>query len=388
MNKRVISFCCCLFIAVAAIAAVREMDTLKTIYQNEMKRLSSEYQNERLRAPQEHTASMRELEMGYQKSGDLKGLLAVRKERLRFVRNPKVSSIQPVSIPKRLQELQQAYISRCSNMGSDYKTKTRELHTKYMSALENLQKALTQKGEIESALEVMSEIDELKNGGTPTASSGRGTARVANPLSTSPVRPSGDMLDIESLSSLLNGEVVRWNSYSREITITYDFSEESQMKDWKGGEWDTSRRLLRCNRTVAWVKLQLLKVVKVEYDVHFEGYEEFTAGFLIGDSLKADLVGGDVLNAKLFQTSEQHPLCSFSADFDRRRKYRSKIVIEKGRAEWSLNGGRVRRAILQVPIRYPTYVGFGSMTSVSGYDNISITGILSKEYETYLKQKL
>ena len=364
------------------------MEKLKAIYNTQMKRIASDYQNERLRAPQEHTASMRELEIGYQKSGDLKGLLAVRKERLRFVSNPKVSNIQPVAIPKRLQELQQAYITRCSNMGSDYKTKTRELHTKYMSALENLQKELTQKGKIESALEVMSEIDELKNGGTPTASSGRGTARVANPLSTSPVRPSGDVLDIESLSSLLNGEVVRWNSYSREITITYDFSEESQMKDWKGGEWDTSRRLLRCNRTVAWVKLQLLKVVKVEYDVHFEGYEEFTAGFLIGDSLKADLVGGDVLNAKLFQTSEQHPLCSFSADFDRRRKYRSKIVIEKGRAEWSLNGGRVRHGILQVPIRYPTYVGFGSMTSVSGYDNISITGILSKEYETYLKQKL
>jgi hypothetical protein len=171
MNTCRIVLSCCLCFSVSAIAAVPNVDTLKTIYKNEMQRFSSERQCERIRAPQKLISSMRELETSYQRAGDLKGVLAVRKERVRFLRNPKVSDIQPVSIPKRLRELQKAYISRSSNIESDYKTAKRELLTKYISALENLKIALTQKGKLESALEVMSEIEELKNQGTPTYSS-------------------------------------------------------------------------------------------------------------------------------------------------------------------------------------------------------------------------
>ncbi len=386
MKTRVLILCC-LFYAISAVAAVPEMEKLKAIYNTQMKRIASDYQGERLRAPQEHTSSMRELESSYQKSGDLKGLLAVRKERLRFVNNPRVSAIEPVTTPVRLRDLQQKYISRYSNMGTDNDTKTRDLHAKYLSALENLQIALTQKGKIESALAVMNEIEETKSGNA-AASDKPTSAPAADPFSTPSAGRKSDILDLETLNGVLNGNVTRWNSYSREITVTYDFSEASQMEDWKGGVRDASRGIMLCENTVAWVRLQLLQVLKVEHDVHFEGYKHFKAGFLIGDSLQADLIGGDTLDANLFQTSSQHPVTRFSTAFDRRRTYRSALAFQQGRAEWSLNGGRTRRGTLQVPIRYPAYVGFGTMRSVSGYDNISITGILSKEYEAYLKQKL
>jgi hypothetical protein len=63
-------------------------------------------------------------------------------------------------------------------------------------------------------------------------------------------------------------------------------------------------------------------------------------------------------------------------------------MFQSGRIEWSVDRTRVRRSSLEAPIRYPTYVGFGHMGATSGYDNITITGILSKEYIAYLMQQL
>ncbi len=368
-------------------AAVPEMDKLKGIYEKELARLKSESQAEKLRLPQDHIAAMRELERTYQQSGELKSLLAVRGERERFIGNPSITAIVPVTTPDHLRTLQQSYIEQYKSLSSDRKTKIGDLREKYIRALENLQKDLTRQGKIESALAVMKEIESEQDsfeGGDNAADSGGAVISpdlIAKPRSTT--------LDIDALNELLHGEVRRWNSYSRQITITYDFSEPEQMEDWKGGELDELRGLLVCERTVAWVRPQFLKILEVGHDAFFDEEHEHLAGLVIGNSIQAHLTGGTVLEAKLFQTSEQHPLTRFvEAGSPSIRVHRSELTIQNGRVEWTVDRTRARRAILQVPIRYPTYVGVGHMGSRSAYDNITITGILSKEYEAYLKQQL
>jgi hypothetical protein len=130
-------------------------------------------------------------------------------------------------------------------------------------------------------------------------------------------------------------------------------------------------------------------VSEIKYDAFFDEENEHRAGMIVGSSLQAHLIGGTVLEAKLFQTSEEHPLTRFVENGSPSiRVHRSELLIQNGRVEWTVDRTRARRALLQVPIRYPTYIGVGYMGSKSAYDNITITGILSKEYEAYLKQQL
>ena len=366
--------------------AVPEMDKLKSIYQTELVRLKTEAQGERLRLPQEHIAAMRELEMTYQQSGELKSLLAVRAERERFIANPSVSAIVPVSGPEHLRTLQQAYVERYNGLSAEREAKIRDLEDKYLKALEKLQKDLTRQGQIESALAVMNER-ESHAGNSDEGTSGDTVAdAIAADLITAPRRAT---LDSSTLNKLFNGEVISWNSYSREIAIRYDFSDARQMEDWKGGAMDEVRGMLVCERTVAWARLQMLNVTEITYDALFEGDEQ-RAGMVVGNSLQAHLIGrSGIVEAKLFQTSEEHPLTRFTESGNMSaRVHHSELSIRGNRVEWSVNKGRSRNAIVQTPIVYPTYLGFGYMGSVSAYDNITVKGVMSKEYEAYLKQQL
>ena len=365
--------------------AVPEMEKLKNIYQSELSRLKTEAQGERLRLPQEHIAAMRELELMYQNDGELKPLLAVRGERERFISDPSVSAIVPVSSPKRLRSLQQTYIERYSGLSRERKTKLKELKDRYLQALEKLQKDLTRQGDIESALAVMNERDSYDSG----ADEGTSDSAADVPLPTSALTPRSTTLDVNALNMLLHGQVVRWNSYSRQITISYDFSDARQMEDWKGGRMDAVRGMLVCDRTVAWMRPQLLEVEEAKYDALLDGDED-RAGMVVGNSLQAHLIARTgIVEAKLFQTSEEHPLTRFTESREPSASvHHSELTIQNRSIEWTVDQGRSRKAILQVAIPYPTYVGFGHMGSVSAYDNITITGILSKEYEAYLRQQL
>jgi len=367
-------------------SAVPEMDNLKTIYKAELARLRTETQGERLRMPQEHIAALKDLEMTYQQSGELKALLAVRKERERFIRDPSVPAIVLVSTPAKLRSLQQSYIERYNGLSSEQESKIDDLTEKYLRALEKLQKDLTRQGKIESALAVMNEIESPES--DPVEDPTDTVDPAPSPVASRPIPPSTS-LDINTLSTLLFGRVLRWNSPTRQITIVYDFSDASQMTDWKGGRLDALRGMLVCDRTVSWARLQMLQISEIKYDAFFDG-DDYRAGLVVGNALQAHLVGGDdALEAKLFQTSEQHPVISFAeSGSTSARVHHSEFSVRDNRIDWSVDRGRKRTAVLQTPIRYPTYFGFGHMGAVSAYDNITVTGILSKEYEAYLKQQL
>ncbi len=376
----------CMMSALSA-PAVPEMDKLKSIYQTELTRLKSHWQGERLRLPLNHIAAMRDLEATYQQVGELKPLLAVRGERERFAANQSVDDIIPVAGPARLRVLQEAYIKDFKVLSTERVTRTFELREKYLRALVNLQKNLTRKGQIQSAVAVMNEVEARKKEfgvGNRDAVVGDGG------LPTVPhTKPRSSRLDIDALNDLLHGEVMRWNSQNRQITITYDFSDGEQMEDWKSGERDAARGMLACERTVAWLRPELLQISEVKYDAFVDEERKQRAGMVVGDSLQAHLISGAVLQAKLFQVSEQRPITRFvETSRPLSRVHRSELSIQNDRIEWVVNHARARQAILQEPIRYPACVGFGHMESKSAYDNITITGILSKEYEAYLKQQL
>ena len=109
-----------------AASSVPELDRLKLIYQQGVKRLKITSQTQRLHIPQNHIKAMRALELVYQNSGDLKSLLAVRKERERFIEDPRVDTMIPVETPNKLRSLQESYIS---NYSSITKNRTQEIDT-------------------------------------------------------------------------------------------------------------------------------------------------------------------------------------------------------------------------------------------------------------------
>ena len=365
--------------------AVPESDKLIGIYKKELTRFASQYQSDRLRAPQDHVAAMRNLETRYQQSGELKSLLAVREERERFVANPSASGMQLVTTPSGLRRLQESYVSKNAALHADYATKKETLRTKFLHAMENLQKELTRQGKIQAALSVMKEIEGVDSIGSQGNSEGTTSAPGPAP---SPARRWGSILDADALGEILHGKIARWNSRSRQITILYDFSDAQQMGDWQGGEFDKTRGILRCEKTVAWAREHFSVILEVHCDMIYDG-DSKRAGMVVGQALQAHLAGDDPLAATLFQTSKQHPISNFTrTNAGGTTSHRSEMIFQNGSVEWSVDKSRTRRAILQVPIPYPTYVGFGHMRAASGYDNISITGILSKKYVAHLKQQL
>lgn len=362
--------------------SVPELDRYKSIYQKEIKRLKKTSQSQRLHIPQNHIKAMRALELEYQNSGDLKNLLAVRKERERFIGDPRVNSMTPVTDPSKLRALQKFYIA---NYSSITETRTREidnLKEGYISRLKKLQTTLTKQGKINEALVVMSEIESSDS--IDDSFTGGITPYAISPTSNQPSKT----LNIDTLGTLLHGKITRWNSYNNQITVEYDFSDNDQMLDWKGGEINDLKNTLDCNNTVAWFKLQMEEISQIECDMSLKR-SGHNAGIVIGKSLTAIITSGRPTMAKVYQSSPYNPILVVR-DIEKisGNKYHSVLTINSKQVGWSINKGLTRHGIINNSIVYPTFIGVGEMTSLSSYCNISITGILSKKQVELLKQQL
>jgi len=370
---------------IAADSGVSELDRLKGIYQQELKRLQSQSRTQRLHAPQDHIKAMRKLEMKFQQSGELRNLLAVRKERERFIGDPRIDAISPVSSPPELRKLQQTYVSSYNTIREKRTREASDTKEKYIIILKKLQKKLTQQGKIESALTVMNEIEAEESGVSTTAPS-TGSSFDSNEFSSEPTKSSE--IEIESLKELLHGEILRWNSYNKEITIKYDFSDENQMQDWKGGEWDGLSDVLNCRLTVAWLKIQMSEIRRIECDMFFQN-SPHSAGLVIGNSMTAMIKEGRTIDGKIYQTSSEDAAVKIvNIENSYGQPYRNVISINDRQISWKVNGGRLRHGTLQDSIIYPTFIGFGSMSSESSYNNVTITGILSKKQIERLKKQM
>jgi len=363
-------------------SSVPELDRYKSIYQKELKRLTATSQTQRLFVPQNHIKAMKKLEMEYQQSGDLKNLLAVRKERKRFIGDPRVHAIIPVATPTKLRALQESYIANYDSIKENRTQGIDELKEKYIAVLKNLQTTLTKQGKIDEALVVMNEIE------SSDSTSGSFSTDFVPYVEAPNSGQAPKTLNKDTLGTLVHGKVVRWNSYNNQITIHYDFSDSNQMLDWKGGEIDRLRKTLVCKNSVAWLTLQMEDISNIECDMSFQQSDN-QAGIVVGNSLTALLTGGRPTTARIYQSSPQNPvLVVRDIENYTGNKYHSLITLNSKQVSWSINGGGARRGIMNNSIIYPTFIGFGHVTSSSSYDNITITATLSKKQLERFKQQL
>ncbi len=397
MKRKLINFITLLML-VSAITAfsqptgVAELDHYKTIYEQEVSRLMAKTQMQRLHIPQEHIKALQKLENEYQQAGDLRNLLIVRKERERFISDPRVNKIIPVSTPIKLRNLQVAYIHNYKAIKQARKKATEDIRSKYMAALKRLQTKLTKQGKIDDALIVMKELDALQSGTDngitiEKTDFSNFTSTNDNTFRAPTTHKAGD-LDAKTIAKLLNGEVNRWNSYNHEITIKYDFSNRDQAQDWKGGKIRGVRGRITCNRTIAWLKLQFSDIKRIEVDM-LPSSTEKRAGFVVGRDLTAMITKDRTLDGKIYQSSEQSPIVTI-ANIKQvyAQPYTSIVTINKQQISWNINGGRTRHGVLKQPIEYPTFIGLGCMTVESSYASVTVTGVLSTKMINRLKAKL
>ena len=377
--------------ACAGTGDIPELSRYKTIYDREMARLATKIQSQRLHVPQDHIKALRKLEEEYQKSGELIKLLAVRRERERFIGDPRADHINMVDTPLKLRELQKSYIANYKAILNKRRIEKESIRDNYIGVLEKLQKKLTQQGEIEKALVIMKEVKAVESGSTTSSSASAGNSGITDGSNSSTNGSSihkGNTIDAKVLATILHGEIVRWNSYNNEITIKYDFSDDKQLLDWKGGKIKGIRGRLTCNRTVSWLKIQLSDIKRVEIGMLMTRGSKH-AGFVIGNNIRAEIVKGRTIDGKIYHTGNSNPIVKIiNIEEDYGQPFNSIITINERQVSWSVNGGRIRHGVLDETITYPQFIGVGNMMDASSYDSVTVTGTLSTKMVERIKRKL
>jgi len=360
----------------------------KTIYREEITKVYSQFLTELLQAPQDHIRAMRSLERAYQRSGDLNSLLILRDERVRFIKDPAPESIKVVDSLPKLAALQRQYVKRQKESKSARATRFDDLRKRYTGILTALQKELTKAGSIPDALAVAAELDRVKaSDPLKEASRALKMQKQQKPDSRKPRSPrrSAGQLTIGMMRELLGGEVNRWHPATRRIVLKYSFTKESQLKDWKGGTFLDDKKVLVCDKTVAWLTVPFASISRIDYLAGFLGGKR--ARVQVGERLFADMLKKSESEAILFQSTEDHPLLSFFEKLRDDVRNSAGLEFRGGKVAWAMNYRPPREAQLQVSILYPTRIGVGHPSSKSAYDNIVIDGILTKKYVDHLKTK-
>jgi hypothetical protein len=233
-------------------------------------------------------------------------------------------------------------------------------------------------------MEVMKEIEAVESGSRTVETVSPSVISEEEPDAAEP--KSG--LDIAALRSLLHGKVLRWNSYNHEITLVYDFNDPEQLEDWKDGELDEFSNKINCKQKIAWLKVQMSEIKRIECDIHLDN-PSLRSGFIIGGSLTAVIESDRSINGSIYQSSEEHPVAR-AANIEKpyNNAYHSILLLKDKSLTWSINDERAHRGTLVEDIKYPTFIGFGSSDATSSYGNIKITGVLSKKEIARLKQQL
>ncbi len=350
---------------------------MKSIYDTEVAKVEVQYRQDLLRLPQDHIRDLRELEQTCQRAGDLKALLAVQQERIRFTRDPRVDSIVVAAAPPRLGTLQSQYVKASGDLKVARDSRLKDLAEKYVRRLAQLQRELTIQGAIDDATAVMNEIERMK------------TVDVLN--QSSAPSPSGDgavtQVGVETLRRVLKGRIGKWNSMTREIVVEYDFVDPAQAEDWKGGAIDGEQTALACAKTIAWLRPQFESVVEIDVDVQFRGTGPGHARFMMGNSLFVDLVNDEAPRCVVFQTSEHNPVLKIEERLKTAIGNRLKLQFGGAQPTLALNFGSPQRLALQTDIRFPLYLGVGLTTSDSAYGEVKVSGVLAPAFVHYVSEQ-
>jgi len=363
--------------------AATDLEALKNIYDTEVKKVHEQYRSGRLTLPQEHIKSLRDLEQTFQRSGDLKSLLAVREERTRFMRDPKPESIKVASAPAQLGVLQKKFIVAFTELKKNRDFRLTDLSEKYTRRLEQLQRELTIRGNIEEALAVMKEVERMKGSGQPEPDE--------PPPARKPAPPPAAEVSLSDLRNVLGGNIVKWNSQNGEIVLEYSFEDENEGKDWKGGSVNTDDDVLDITGEPAWLGVPFDEIREI--DVSFEFRDELKQARISLGRNNANLLAIEMQETDeesvctIYQTSKYNPISRENVSLKTVIENRLVMTFDGSALNWQLNYGDRHNDTLQSSIRFPVYISVGIPQSRSCYNHLQVTGTLNAEYVKQLASR-
>lgn len=350
---------------------------LRGVYDKELEKVDEKYAEEMKLLPQQYLSLLLKLERAYQNAGDLKPLIAVREERDRFNKSKSLKEIVVAKAPAKLAELQQQFLKDCEDIPVNRARRILDLNQKYVAALDDLQRELTKRGEINQALAVMGEIERVQADEKVKSAKFQLAAKGAD------IQPKNEterpaVIDVKLLSQKLHGEVMSWNSMTRQVMLRYDFSSDQQLRDWEGAAIQADR--LSCSQSVGRNRVQFDGILSISY----EGCLVSGSGpiaFSVGDSLYAHIGAGEKANRnRLFQNNENVPVCDVPFETQASLRYNGSLTIQEDGVIWTVDGKLMAKQKLPLPINYPVQVSFGDKRCHTTFDGILIHGILNPAY--------
>ncbi len=152
-------------VVASSVVAVQLPDSvakIKSSYQGQADKIDADYKSAKASIHANYVQQLAMMERKMQQAGDLKGLLAVRAEKVRYLREAKIHAKSVVSEPAELKNLQEKYRKL---PGEQYRKRSESrgrLDDLYMTKLESVMKDLTRKGQVEEALAVQAEVGTVK----------------------------------------------------------------------------------------------------------------------------------------------------------------------------------------------------------------------------------
>ncbi len=383
-----------LFVCFVAGAVQADLAKMREIYESEVRRVGIDNRKALLQMPQDHIARLRDLEDSYRSAGDLPALLAVRKERERFIADPTMEGVVVVSEPDRLAALQRSYIENYAKTKADKGVDLKALTDKYLSALERLQMDLTRQNKIEEAVAVMEEVERMKASGPvePEAPVGNADLLAEDPASpvSRPVAGSRGLsprdISLSQLRSAISGKVLAWNSTTGDLTVEYDFGKPEQAKDWRGGSYDDIDAALVCDKETVKHALLFNSISRISFDVLFRGSSK-RARLSLGTQLNAEVIDDGEQRAIVWQGSDQSPIVSRFDPLRSAIANRCELTLTEGEVGLAVNYGRAKGGRLNMRMASPVMVTLGFSGGECAFQRVKVTGILSAQATGFLSQR-
>ena len=376
---RFLPLCLLLCATLPAAALPREVRVLKAVYDEQITRIRGQQAADVKSAKSDYIAGLGELEKKFLSAGDLKPLLAVRKEKQSVSGGAAFGESGTATGPAALEGLQKSYTQACKDARMACAESIVELSQRYRARLASLQKDLTRQDRIEDALVVLTETEEIPNypevhqaqkqiaaGGTLEDSAGVSAAAAHTARE----------IDTAALAAYFHAEINGWNSITHQLTCTFDFRSEDQLAAWEGAGFDALRSRMICGRRTAWLKPTFASISRITFDgYHHEGTGPLRCA--VGKNLVCDVEPGADGKALLHQGNAFFPLHQSQGGAQPYVKYPSTIMLAGGRVEWTSGRRSFPAQKVQKPLGTPLAVGFGHAEASAMFDNVTVTGVLS-----------
>lgn len=134
-----------------------ELVTLSANYGRQFKAINAEGQERIKRLRAEYAVGLAELEKAAQAKGDLDSVLVVRAESARLVKGTEPSEEEKAAMPNALTKIRGQYTEALTRYLTELQEKQVQVQKLYLTDLEALERQLTQRGNIEGAMEVRRE---------------------------------------------------------------------------------------------------------------------------------------------------------------------------------------------------------------------------------------